>query len=104
MPTGVYIIGFLYIILHINALCTLLWRFVAFLSAFSSYKEISFQISTQKRGCCTSLCATAPPGCILLFFLAVSHKLFQFIKKAFHIRKLAVDRCKADIGHLVDLF
>ena len=40
----------------------------------------------------------------LLVFLAVAHKLFQFIKEAFHICKLAVDRGKADIGHLVDLF
>ena len=40
----------------------------------------------------------------LLIFLAVTHKLFQFIKETFHVRKLAVDRGKADIGHLVDLF
>ena len=40
----------------------------------------------------------------LLIFLAVAHKLFQFVKEAFHVRKLAVDRGKADIGHLIDLF
>lgn len=40
----------------------------------------------------------------LLIFLVVAHKLFQFVKEAFHIRKLAVDRSEADIGHLVDLF
>ena len=27
----------------------------------------------------------------LLVFLAVAHKLFQFVKEAFHVRKLAVD-------------
>ena len=40
----------------------------------------------------------------LLIFLAVTHKLFQFIKETFHVRKLAVDRGKADIGHLVIFF
>lgn len=33
----------------------------------------------------------------LLIFLAVAHKLFQFIKEAFHVRKLTVDRSEADI-------
>lgn len=56
-------------------------RFVAFLSAFSSYKEISFQISTQKRGCCTSLCAAAPPVVFYCFSLRSPTSFFSSSRK-----------------------
>ena len=60
------------------------------------HKKHRFPAAVQRKRCFANY------G--LLCVLPVAHELFQFIEKALHVGKLPVDRGKADIGHLVDLF